>query len=1052
MDPQQRLLLETSYEALENGGIPLNTIQGKSVGVYVGAGLSDYRDLGVRDPDNSLTYFASGVAPNMLANRISYTFDLHGPSLTDAIEAGDTIRAVVRNTGTNQDGQTNGITMPSKDAQESLIRSVYAAAGLEPSRTEYVEAHGTGTKVGDPLEAEALSCAMTSGRSSPLLVGSAKTNVGHLEAASGLASVIKSIRVLETGLVPPNINFEKPNENIPLVQWNLKIPTEITPWPSNETRRASINNFGFGGSNVHVILDEYRASSDDVQPKTNGNIDNAAMNNTLESPVRNGKSHQGRGEESQAIEDTLRVNGNGFTEPGHSVENCSSHPPKRLFLLTASEQASVKSQAKDLADYLRGQTSHDGDFMADLAFTLGQRRSMMEWRAVVSASSINDLETALESNDMHVSRALNVPSLGFVFTGQGAQWPAMGLELLGYPVFASAMEQADVCLRSLGADWSLLDELAKTGADSDINNARISQPATTAIQIALVELLRSWDIKPRAVVGHSSGEIAAAFSAGILPLETCMQIAYHRGSLAAVLKEADPELVGGMLAIGASSAEVEILIDRITDSKVIVACHNGPSLVTASGDRAGIVQLQQMGEAEGLFARLLQVDVAYHSHHMDYVAELYRKTLGHLDPSTEETAGFYSSLHGKRTTGKALGTAYWVANLTHPVQFTQALRQLCEHEQDAGVDILIEIGPHAAMKAPIQDLLKSSPGWENSFRYLACLKRKENAQSTMLSTVAELVSRGYPADLVCLNHCESRKVLVDLPPYRWLHNRRHWYEPRLSVNHRLRQFPMNDLLGYLVDDVNHLEPRWRRKMILSELPWLRDHKVQSSIIFPFAAYLSMAIEAAYQQAIMTGRTVTGGAKYNLREINVQRSLVLTESSEAEISLTFKQQRTGSRGGPGKWNEFAIYSWTESAGWSEHCRGLVTVTADDGEPNEVDGIAAVESKRSKIKRTMAEKQTLCMTPMNCDLYYEKVYELGLQFGPFFQGLRAAVIAPENCIAKIEIPNTAATMPRNFESGLIISPTTLDACLQSSTLAAHGLQLDSPKLMVPTFMKS
>lgn len=180
------------------------------------------------------------------------------------------------------------------------------------------------------------------------------------------------------------------------------------------------------------------------------------MNNTLESPVRNGKSHQGRGEESQAIEDTLRVNGNGFTEPGHSVENCSSHPPKRLFLLTASEQASVKSQAKDLADYLRGQTSHDGDFMADLAFTLGQRRSMMEWRAVVSASSINDLETALESNDMHVSRALNVPSLGFVFTGQGAQWPAMGLELLGYPVFASAMEQADVCLRSLGADWSLL--------------------------------------------------------------------------------------------------------------------------------------------------------------------------------------------------------------------------------------------------------------------------------------------------------------------------------------------------------------------------------------------------------------------------------------------------------------------------------------------------------------------------------------------------------------------------------------------------------------------
>ncbi|KAI4116766.1 MAG: hypothetical protein LQ345_002869 [Seirophora villosa] len=1121
MDPQQRLLLETSYEALENAGIPLHTLQGKSVGVYVGGGLSDYGDLLSRTPNNNATYSATGMSLNMLANRISYSFDLQGPSLTldtacssslvalhlacqslkagessqaivsgayillspdtwigmsnlglhgeegrcfaydhrgtgygrgegvaslilkplqDAIEAGDTIRAVVRNTGTNQDGQTNGITMPSKDAQEGLIRSVYAAAGLEPSRTHYVEAHGTGTKVGDPIEAEALSRAIALGRSSPLLVGSVKTNVGHLEAASGIASVIKTVCMLETGLVPPNINFEKPNKSIPLEQWNLKIPTEITPWPSNETRRASINNFGFGGSNVHVILDEYRVSNDDVQPKMNGNIGDT------------GKIHHGRGEGSQVIDDRRLVNGNGFTEPHHSVKDGLSHLPKRLFLLTASEQASVKSQARGLADYLRRQTSPDRGFMADLAFTLAQRRSKLEWRAVALASSIKELITALESEDIHLSRGLKVPSLGFVFTGQGAQWPAMGLELLDYPVFASAMEQADACLRSLGAEWSLLDELAKTGADSAINNARISQPATTAIQIALVELLRSWGIKPRAVVGHSSGEIAAAFSAGILTLESCMRIAYHRGTLAAVLKETHPELVGGMLAIGASSSKVEALIDRITDSKVIVACHNGPSLVTASGDRAGIVQLQQMAEAEGLFARLLQVDVAYHSHHMDYVAELYRKTLGHLDPSTEERAGFYSSLHGNRTRGKALGTEYWVANLTHPVQFTQALRQLCEHEQDAGVDMLIEIGPHAALKAPIQDLLKVSPGWENGFRYLACLRRMENAQTTMLSTVAELVSRGYPADLAGLNQCESRKVLVDLPPYPWLHNRRHWGESRVGLNHRVRPFPRNDLLGHLLDDQSYLEPRWLGTIRLSELPWLRDHKVQSSVIFPLAAYLSMAVEAAYQQATMTGRTVAGGAKYDLRQVSVQRSLVLTESSEPEISLTLKPQRTGSRGGPGKWNEFAIYSWTQSAGWSEHCRGLITVTADDGEPNEVDGIAAAEAKRAKIEHTITEKQRLCTTPMSCDFYYKMTHDLGFQFGPCFQGLREALVAPGHAIAKTEIPNTAATMPRNFESSLIINPATLDSCFHSSTAAIYDPRINPSKVMVPTFMKS
>ena len=193
-----------------------------------------------------------------------------------------------------------------------------------------------------------------------------------------------------------------------------------------------------------------------------------------------------------------------------------------------------------------------------------------------------------------------------------------------------------------------------------------------------------------------------------------------------------------------------------------------------------------------------------------------------------------------------------------------------------------------------------------------------------MSTVAELVSRGYPVDLASLNLCESRKVLVDLPPYPWLHNRRHWYESRLSIKHRCRRFSINDLLGYLVDDVNDLEPRWRRKMVLSELPWLRDHRIQSSVIFPFAAFLSMAIEAAYQQAIMTGQKMTNTARYCLREITMQRSLVLSESYETEMSLTLKQQRTGSRGGPGSWSEFAIYSWTENVGWLENCRGFVTV--------------------------------------------------------------------------------------------------------------------------------
>lgn len=347
-------------------------------------------------------------------------------------------------------------------------------------------------------------------------------------------------------------------------------------------------------------------------------------------------------------------------------------------------------------------------------------------------------------------------------------------------------------------------------------------------------------------MGHSSGEIAAGFSAGVLDLESCMRIAYYRGSLAQRLKLDLPDLAGGMLAIGASLSETQRLVDRLRDVKVVIACMNGPSLMTASGEWEGIVQLQKMAESEGIFARTLKVDVAYHSPHMENVAGFYRKSLGDVQPAAGQDVAFYSSLHGKRTDTKALETAYWVSNLTNPVQFTQALQDLCDQEQDTGVDTLIEIGPHSALQAPIQDLLRANTGRMNQIKYMSCLKRKEDACLTLLSTVSDLASRGYPVDISSVNQNDSQKVLVDLPSYSWMHKRRYWYESRLSVNHRFKKFPRNDLLGALVDDVNELEPRWRNKILLSELPFLLHHKVQGSVVFPLAGYISIAVQAAYQ--------------------------------------------------------------------------------------------------------------------------------------------------------------------------------------------------------------
>lgn len=597
-----------------------------------------------------------------------------------------------------------------------------------------------------------------------------------------------------------------------------------------------------------------------------------------------------------------------------------------------------------------------------------------------------------------------------------------------------------------------IGELVKSAAKSNIDNAHISQPATTAVQIGIVVLLRYWNIKPSAVVGHSSGEIAAAFSAGILDMETCMRIAYHRGALALELKRDFPNLAGGMLAIGASATEAQCLMEKVRDAKVVIACMNGPSLVTASGDRDGILQLQRLAEAEGLFARNLRVEIAYHSHHMENVAGTYRESLGDVKSNLGQEATFYSSTHGKQAGSETLGTAYWVANLTKPVQFTQALHDLCAHEGDAGIDTLIEIGPHSALQAPIQDLLKVNTGWADRFKYLSCLKRGEDASSTILSAVAALVTQGYPVNISHVNLDVSRKVLVDVPSYPWMHKRRYWYESPLSVNHRFKKFPRNDLLGSLVNDVNDLEPRWRNKILLSELPWLRDHKVQSTIVFPFAGYVSIAVQAAYQQASLAGQALTSSTKYNLREVAVHRSLVLTESSDAELSITFKRLREGSRGGLGKWNGFTIYSRTESGAWSEHCRGLITVTTFDALPNVIDGKAALEARASRIKNSIAGMDSVCTTVVDCDLYYSKVSDVGLQFGPSFQGLYAVLAGPDQCIAKYQIPNTAASMPRNFETGHIIHPTALDPCFQSASLALKAADLEFPCIYVPTYVKS
>ncbi|RHZ65528.1 type I polyketide synthase [Aspergillus thermomutatus] len=458
MDPQFRLQLETVYEALESAGIPLENIAGSRTSVYAGAFFHDYHDSLMRDPATMPRYFMTGNGAAMAANRISHFYDLRGPSMTvdtgcsttlttlhlacqslraresdvsivagsnillnpdmfesmaglgflsapgrsyafdhrasgygrgegiatlilkplqDALRDGDPVRAVIRETALNQDGRTPTLTLPSQKAQQELIEECYARAGLDPRHTTYAEAHGTGTQAGDPVEAAALSAALNANRPShePLIVGSVKANIGHTEATSGLASIIKVTMALEHGFIPPSVNFEKPNKQINLEEWKIKVPTSLTPWPLHH-RRASVNNFGYGGTNAHVIL---------------------------ESPEVLG-------------------------EPLPAAVSQSSEIPSRVFVLSAKEEGSARRMASRLAEYLRGvkKKNNEGSLLRDLAFTLGQRRSVFPFTAAYQASSTTELIERLEQDPAALQHATGPPRLGFVFTGQGAQWYAMG--------------------------------------------------------------------------------------------------------------------------------------------------------------------------------------------------------------------------------------------------------------------------------------------------------------------------------------------------------------------------------------------------------------------------------------------------------------------------------------------------------------------------------------------------------------------------------------------------------------------------------------------------
>ena len=579
------------------------------------------------------------------------------------------------------------------------------------------------------------------------------------------------------------------------------------------------------------------------------------------------------------------------------------------------------------------------------------------------------------------------------------------------------------------------DELAKSAQESELSLSYLSQPICTAVQIALVDLLASWGIKPASVTGHSSGEIAAAFAAGALSQEDALAIAYYRGLAGPAIEQLYPRRKGSMLAVGLSREQTQSLISQLTSGRVVVACINSPSSVTVSGDDVAIEELLKVLQTQKTFARKLNVELAYHSHHMNCISNEYLEALSRLRVRNSEKAKFYSSVTGQRMDLCELGPSYWVNNMLSPVEFSDSLRTLCldvgdersERGLRSAVDILIELGPHAALAGPIKQVLQADVELRNSsIRYHAALFRDKCAVETSLELASQLFKAGYVVNVDAVNNHAmktGRKVLVDLPLYTWNHSNIYSAESRDSREYRSRSCPRSDILGASVRNPIPLEPRWRNYIRPAEIPWVRDHRIQTDMVYPAGGFVAMAVEAASQYAAQSGIRVSG---YNLRNISIGRALVVPEDG-VETMFCLRPSSDDVQSTLQTWHDFSVYSVTGTESWKEHCRGSISVQKHIP-VCEIDGQRLSDSEKSLNAKLITDAEITCSTDANIGKIYNDLKRAGLHYGPTFAIMKQARAAPYQSVGKITIHDTAAVMPSGFQCPFVVHPGTLDGCIQ------------------------
>ncbi len=1020
MDPQQRLLLEVTWEALEAASQTPEKLAGSRTGVFIGMWTNEYEarmHSALRDIN---LYVTTGGGRYSASGRLSYIFNLLGPSMTvdtacssslvaahlacrsiwegesemavvggsnlilmpditigysrsgmlspegrckfgdvgangyvrsegvgvvilkslaKALADGDPVHALIRGSAVNNDGRASAsLVAPSPETQAMMLREAYANAGVDPRLVRYIEAHGTGTRVGDPVELKALGLILGENRpdDEPCYVGSVKTNIGHTEAASGIAGLIKAVLCLKHQMIPRSLHFETPNPGIPWGELPFIIPQTLTPWPEiSGPAVAGVNSFGVTGTNAHVVLEE-------------------------------------------------------------APERTHITPPQAetyLLPLSARMPEALPELAHDYTLTAAQTTLHD------LCYTASLRRTHHPYRMATVVHSTDELVEGLQAYSHGEIRGRFVvgspdappvePRVVFIFPGQGGQWLGMGRGLYAQePAFRDSLERCAAAMRPY-IEWDLLGELLNADeADSRFNEIDVIQPLLFAIEVALAELWQAWGVTPDAVIGHSMGEVAAAYIAGILSLDDAASVICRRSQL---MKRVSG--IGAMVMVELSVEEAEVALTGYAD-RVGVAVTNGPRSCVLSGDPAALDEIVATLQSRDVFCRRVNVDVAAHSPHMDALRPELVDALAGLT-AHPAVMPVYSTVTGALQDGEAFNAAYWGANLRQLVRFAPAVQGALAN----GYNTFIEISPHPVLLPAIERGLRDydlDADTVATVTTLASTKRDDYERLQMLESLGTLYVHGYAVDWARLYPAGGNNV--PLPTYPW-QRERYWYEADTVSRPKQRRELRggHPLLGQHWRSAVHAGAHfWENEIDITALPYLVDHRVKGHVVLPAAAFGEMALAALAQIG-------EGG---QLEILSIQEALFLgeTETRTIQVVLTPDMSETYTFRCLSRPADDSNHEWTL------HASGTARLASPD-QPETVSW-AALESS--------------CQTFVSGTAYDEAMQGRGLNYGVQFQiatGFRHDDARHEG-FAEFRLPEAVSSQAGDYQ----LHPALLDACLQ------------------------